>query len=827
MHRYVLKSLLGGSALALVVGVGVASADTATDASSSPSASGQSAAVAEVIVTATRREAVNALQVPLAVDAYAGKKLLQLDVTNESDLAKLDPSLNIQTYGPVEERIIIRGVSSIVGSTTGVYLDETPLQGGFNADIPGDNIPTLGLRDIDHVEVLKGPQGTLFGAGSMDGTLRVVTNQPNLDSYGAWVQAEVGGVNHGDTLFDGSGGVNIPLVKDKLAMRVNVWGTDGGGYINQVISGHTLDHVNDTEQWGVRGEVLWEPTDNFSLLGTANYQNTRVNGAQYSTPLIGGLVSVTAPFSGPYPQWTNEQPSQEPYYQDFQLYSLTAKYDLGFGQVIGNTSYGYKDEFDANDTSPQDCSYNLCEGTGAFPPAVYTAHPSYWYTTDDVRFTSSFKGPVQFVAGVYYQHDHTSYDGSVIDVNRATGLAPCDSWNQCMLDGLMKPGPNGVSPFIFGYTNQANVVQFANNERQTTDQVAFYTQWDWKILPTLTGTVGFRYFTANVEDELITQQNIAPGAVPYGFDGGYVLGAITKPYISTEAHGTQKSPTYNFSLLWQMTPEVSFYARAASGFRLGGINQEATIASQTGFPIPLSYGSDSLWDYEGGVKAYLFDRSLYLDATLFHIDWSNEQEEGIAHGTYSYILNAGKTTTDGLEFDTTWRATQELTFSGGFTYVDAKLGTELPLSVFEAGTPGTVGNPMPFVPHWQATGQATYEHPITDRFTGYGQVDFSYHGSSSSAFETSAQGQVQATAICPVTTPPTPCVVPNDYDTAVPAYWLVDLKAGLRWDKYDAAIFIRNVANSYAWVGANPGVGGVFVYTAPPRTIGVQFSAHY
>ncbi|HEY1751072.1 MAG TPA: TonB-dependent receptor [Caulobacteraceae bacterium] len=765
--------------------------------------------VQEVTVEATRREAVDTMKVPLAVDAYAGKTLKMLDITSESDLSKLDPSLNIQTFGPVEERIIIRGVSSIVGSTTGVYLDETPLQGGFNADIPGDNIPTLGLHDIDHVEVLKGPQGTLFGAGSMDGTLRVVTVQPNLENYSAWVQGEVAGVTHGDTLFDGSGGVNIPIVKDTLAMRINVWGTDGGGYINQVISGHTLFHVNDTEQWGVRGEVLWKPSDNFSLLGTANYQNTRVNGAQYSTPFIGGLVAPASPWVGPYSQWTNVQPSQEPYYQDFQLYSLTAKYDLSFGQIIDNVSYGYKDEFDANDTSPQDCSYNICEGTGAFLPTVYTAHPSYWYGTDDLRFVSNFKGPVQIVVGGYYQHDHTSYDGSVMNVDRATGLAPCYSWNWCGAAGLIKPGPNGVSPFVFDDTQPSNEVQFANNERETTDQAAFYAQADWKILPTLTATVGFRYFSAKVDDELITQQNIAPGAVPYGFDCGYVLGCVTKPYVSTQANGSQTSPTYNFSLLWQTTPDVSFYARAASGFRLGGVNQEATIASQTGTPIPFFYGSDSLWDYEGGVKAYLFDRSLFVAATIFYIDWSNEQEEGVAHGTYDYILNAGKTTTAGLEFDTTWRATPELTFSGGFTYVDAKLASDLPASVVSAGTPGSSGDPMPFVPHWQATGQAEYEHPLTDRFTGYGQLDFSYHGGSFTAFE------------------PGTALSGPDYDTAIPAYWLVDLKAGVRWDKYDASIFVRNVGNTYAWVGANPGVGGDFVYTAPPRTIGVQFSAHY
>jgi iron complex outermembrane receptor protein len=813
MQKHKRAVLLGGSALALLIGAGAANAQTTGAAGGASATATPTAGVAEVIVTANRREAVNTLQSPLAVDAYSGKSLQQLDITSEGDLSKLDPSLNIQTYGPAEERIIIRGVSSVVGATTGVYFDETPLEGGFNSDIPGDNTPMLGLRDIDHVEVLKGPQGTLFGAGSMDGTLRIVTNQPNLNSYSGWVEADVGGVTHGDSLFEGEGGVNIPIVQDKLAVRINVWGEDGGGYINQIIDGNTLKHVNDTQLWGVRGEILWKPTDNFSLLATANYQNTQIDGAQLSTPFIGGLNAPFSPYMGPNPQWTNLQPSQDPYYQDFQLYSLTGKYDLGFGQIIANSSYGYKDEFLGNDTSPQDCSFDICEGTGAFQPTLYTAHPSYWYTTDDLRFASAFKGPFQIVAGVFYQHDHMSYDGSVMNVNRQTGLAPCDSWNQCVADGLVKNGPNGISPFIFDDTHPSNEIQFANNGRQTTDQVAFYTQGDWKILPTLTATVGFRYFTANVEDELITQQNIAPSVTPYGFDGGYVLGVVTKPYLSTKAGGSQNSPTYNASVLWEATPDVSFYVRAASGFRLGGINEEATIASQTGTTIPFFYGSDSLWDYEGGVKAYLLDRTLYLDLTGFHIDWSNEQENGIAHGTFDYILNAGKTTTNGLEFDATWRPLPELTLSGGVTYVDARLASDLPASVVSAGTPGVTGDPMPFVPHWQATGQAEYDHPLTDRITGYLQGDFAYHGSSFSAFEPTTAAQNAAGN--------------GDYDTAIPAYWLLDLKAGVRWDKYDVSVFVRNVANTFAWAGANPNDGGLFVYTAPPRTIGVRVSARY
>jgi outer membrane receptor protein involved in Fe transport len=780
---------------------------SAASASAQSKNSATGTGVSEVVVTATRRGAVNVMQVPLAVDAYAGKTLQQLDITSEGGLAKLDPSLNIQTYGAVEQRIIIRGISSVVGSTTGVYLDETPLQGGFNADIPGDNTPTLGLHDIDHVEVLKGPQGTLFGAGSMDGTLRIATNQPNLETYSGWVDAEGAGVAHGDGLYEGSGGINFPIVKDQLALRINAWGVDGGGYINQIISGHTLDHVNDTELYGLRGELLWEPINNFSLLATANYQNTEVGGVQFSTPYIAGLEYPYSPYMGPNAPWTNLQPSQSSYYQRFQLYSLTAKYDLGFGQIIANTSYGDKDESYGFDTSAQGCTYGGCVDAGNAPPALFTAKPNYWYQTDDVRFASAFSGPVQIVAGVFYQHDHTNFEGTVLNVDAATGLAPCQDWTQCTAEGLIKPGNN------FG-PHPTSAVGFANRELLTTDEVAFYTQGDWKILPTLTATFGFRYFHANVDDELITLQNAEPTETPSGYDCGALFGCVTTPYVSTRQNSRENAPTYNASLLWQATPAVSFYVRAASGFRLGGVNDEAAIASQTGTSIPYFYGPDSLWDYEGGVKSVLFDHTLHLDLTIFHIDWSNEQQNGIAHGTYDYILNVGSTHITGLEFDTAWRPLPELTLSGGFTYVDATLGSNLPLSVADAGTPGAAGDPMPFVPKWQATGQAEYDHPLTDRLTGYLQGDFAYHGSSYSTFEPSTAAENAAGN--------------DDYYTRIPAYLLIDLKAGVRWDqRYDVSVFVRNVANTFAWVGANPNDGGLFVNSAPPRTIGVRVSAQF
>jgi len=793
-------TLLGATALVTVFTLTPAAhAQTAAQPAASTT-------VTDVIVTATRRNAVNAMKVPLAVDAYAGTTLQKLQITSESDLSKVDPSLNIQTYGAAGERIIIRGISSDVGATTGVYLDETPLEGGYNDDIPGDNTPTVGLWDIDHVEVLKGPQGTLFGAGSMDGTVRIVTKQPDLDTYGGWTDLSESGVQHGDALFEGAAGVNIPVVTDKFGLRAVAWGDDGGGYINQIIDGHTLHDVNDEHLYGFRVEALWKPIDNFSLLATAIYQHTGVDGQQFWTPYVGGLQSPYSAFIGPYPAYTNALPSQTPYFQNYQLYSLTGKYELGFGSIVANTAYGYKDENSITDTSAQDCIYDICEDGGGYPPATYSAHSVFWDSSTDVRFVSNFRGPLQLVTGVFYEYDHEFYQGSVANVNPATGVAPCSTWSACLTDGLIKPGlvrpGEGVS-----------AIQFANDSLETISQVAFYAQGDWKILPNLTATVGVRDFTAKINYDLTTLQNIAPSVTPYGFDCGYVLGCVTKPYLASSQSGNEGQPTYNISLLWAATPDLSLYLRAASGFRLGGLNEAATIAAQAHLSIPTNFGPDSLWDYEGGVKAYFLGRKLYVDVSAFHIDWSQEQETGIAYGIYTYTLNVGRTSVNGIEVNSNWRPTAELTLSGGFTYVDATLAGDLPAAVASAGTPGSKGDQMPFVPHWIGNVQAEYDHALTDRFTGYLLGDVSYHGSSNSAFEPSTPAEIAADT--------------NDYDTRLPAYVLVDLKAGLRWDRYDVSIFAHNVNNAVAWVAANPTDGGVGVYSARPRTIGARLTAKF
>ena len=494
-------------------------------------------------------------------------------------------------------------------------------------------------------------------------------------------------MDSGNAYFDGNAMLNIPIIKDHFGIRLVGWGADGGGYINQYIlngDGTTtvLPHVNNEHQYGGRLEALWKPNDHFSLLASVNAQTTRVDGSQSWTPFVGPLFAAGGTDEGPYPAYQNHSPSQEPYHDHYVLDTLTGTYDLGFGSIVFTTSYGSKDQINFLDTTPSDCSFTLCFPAPGYP-AVFSAHAEYWDWTDDLRFSSNFKGPFQIVAGVYYENDALLYNGVVIHADAGSGVSPCDTFQDCVAKGLVVPG-FGVSP-----------VEFANQDSFRVRQYAVYGQANYNIIPSVTVTLGVRYFSANLSDLMLTQQNIAPAETPSGFDGGWVLGDITTPYYSEQNATHESKPTFNASLLWRINPNVSTYARAASGFRIGGINEAATIASQEGIAVPISFGPDSLWDYEAGVKAYFFDRRLFIDLAYFHIDWSQEQETATAAGVFQYTLNVGSSAVNGVEFSATTHPIAGLTMAASFSWVDATLAQDLPLSVVGAGTPGMAGDTMP------------------------------------------------------------------------------------------------------------------------------------
>lgn len=741
-----------------------------------------------IVVTATRRGDQNILDVPMAIDAYSGDTLSRYAITSVQDLSKLTPSLNVVSLGGTQQRVVIRGISSSVGATTGMYVDEAPLLGPFDFDVGGDGTPSLRMHDIEHVEVLKGPQGTLFGAGSMAGTVRTVLNKPDLYEVQGAADASWSVVDGGNPFFAGSAMVSAPLVQGKVGMRLVAWTEQGGGYIDKRLNNGTIDEdANDIDLWGGRAMLRFAPSEDLTIDLTANYQKMKVDGAQYVTASVG--FQDTPEGQG---QYANYDPVFERYDETYQLYSAVADYDLGFGNIIASGSYGKKSLLDVIDTSGQACFFGLCAGTPAYP-AAFTTDMGYHAYTGELRFSSKFDGPLQLVTGAYYQKDHRKVSGAALITDLDTGQLACDTYVDCVTQELNQPG-FGNSPIIFADSSTFDVEQYA-----------IYAQVDYEIMPTLTATVGGRYFHAKLSSQQTDQQAVYPD---------FIFGIISDPTTGQVTSATQDKPTWNFSLLWRPQSDFSIYARAASGFRIGGINNSAAIAAQADITIPASFEPDQLWNYEIGAKLYMLDRAVSVELSAYHIDWKGQQLNALAQGVFNYQLNAGMTKTDGFEFNTTIKPVPGLTLSGSVNYVDSKLDEDLPDDVVSGGTPGQSGDRIPYVSKWAYSARAEYETAISDTADGYIQTDVSYKGSSYTQFR-------------PVTAEDIGNGIPDNYYTELPAYTLWNARLGVRLENFDVSLFLNNITNKFAIVGASSDVNSTRYFTARPRSVGVALSLDF
>jgi len=776
----------GASAFALVTLAalscpGAASAqEVVANMAASPSATANDGpATSDIIVTATRR-ATSIADTPVAITVTSGATLQKYNIASFQDLSTLDPTLVVNNQGLTGNQFIIRGILSDIGSTTGFYVDEAPLVGGAGVQENGDGKPGLRLHDIERVEVLEGPQGTLFGSGSMAGTLRIITNKPKLGETSGGMSASVGGVQGGEATNEEDGYINLP-VTSTIAVRAVAWGEFGGGYIDHAITNvagtqaHTNSNVNGATLWGGRFSVLFKPDDRLSVLLQANHQNAKVD--DFQSWILG---------AGPY---TNTLPTVAPYSENYSLYTGTVNYDTDIGTITAIGSYGDQHDFHPEDTTA--ISQGLAAKFHLLPDkTVLVTQQHFQDYTGEVRFASKLKGPLQFVVGAYYEHDDTKEMTTAVRADDTTGIADCYTIAECAPLGLRQAGFS--TPGLVPASNVKN----ESISDETVSQWAVYAQADYHIFSNLTATAGIRYFHADISNYGVAIQNIAPD---------WAIGKISIPAVNQNAQTSQHSPSYNFSLLYKVTPDVSIYGRIASGFRIGGTNNTAALASQAGVSIPSTYGSDKLWDYEIGAKAYFDQHRLYIDGTIYQMNWTGQQLSATdPSGAFSYVLNAGKTRIRGGELKANYTLPMGLSFGGGVTYTDAILLTNLGPAVAEAGTVGFAGNRLPRVPHWTFAGQAEYDYRLDDRRSLYLQSNFSYRGSSFYSFNHR-----------------------NAFDEELPSYFILGLRAGYQTGPFDISLFVDNATDKVALVGMDASTHGVKVFSVPPRTIGGRFQAHF
>ena len=766
--------------------------------------------IEEIVVTATKRGEVSVQDIAGGISAITGDTIDKHDLRSLEDFSRLEPSLQYSTQGVGDTQLIIRGISSPGDSTVGVYFDESPITGG-NFQDGGGRTPGIGAYDIARIEVLKGPQGTLFGASSMSGAVRIITNKPDASGFDMNVSAGFESVEHGDTGYSVNAAINVPLVADTLALRLVGWQKEQGGFIDQYagLNGVTeLKDVNDSEITGGRIMGRWTPNENLTIDAFYQLQETEVDGAQHYAPVASGLLTPTQVIVVPFPYFIpafagefgdlkTSTAHQEPYGDDIDMYGITIDYDLGFGSILGSISKFERDIKFLEDTSATAMSFG-------FPPAFGPPLGSYgihqFQNRDvfnaEIRFSSDLDGPINFVGGFFYEDDETYSELDILAGDIVTGIPVCNSRDECISD----PALAGAS------------LAFARSQEIDFEFFAVFGHVDFEITDQITLGGGVRYFDSeqdNLEQLLQAFQGSIAFTIPPLF-GGPIQ---TMPITTVENTGKEDEITWDASLSFSPNDNQMYYVRGATGFRQGGINDAATAAA-FGITIPSAFTSDEVLSIEFGAKTAWYDDRITLNATYFKMFWEDMQVPGVEPtGAVEFISNAAEAEVDGVEVELSARPTDQFLLHFGATWLNAELTEDQAIDPGLAAPGfapplGTDGNKVPKVPEWAFSCTVEYTFPVTlmDNVEASLRGNFSYVGESDTFFNDSYPGFIE-----------------------IGDYFLLNLSANFQHDNLGLRIFVDNVTDKRAIVDIDGSWGPDTFrqFTVPPRTIGAQVSWSY
>jgi iron complex outermembrane receptor protein len=575
--------------------------------------------LSEVVVTAQKR-AQSLQDVPISINVVDSHAIQNLGAQSFTDLLSNVPSLTAYQNGAGRSQLIIRGVTSNgIGEdepqtqeTVGLYLDETSIAvSGFN--------PEENLFDLERVEVLRGPQGTLYGAGAMSGAVRMVTNKPDASKYSGKVEATVSDVAHGSTGYDVKGMVNVPIVADKAALRLSAYHTDFGGYIDNLTTGKS--DINSNESTGGRAALRLTPSSDLTIDLSVFAQRFTDGGRSIDE---GGLArSYRSPEGSTF---------------ENQIYNLTVVKSFDKFEITSATSFLNVDVLNRR---------QLDKTLATVTPDLFSALADKTNVKDytqEVRVASRGDGPLTWLVGGYYNRRDRNYLNSfpVPGIDAELGIsspsfgAPKDTLFFGIQDIAVKQGA------IFGEATY------------TIDKLAF--------------TAGLRWFKWKQDYSLVAgglfnggptstgQRNTSADGVNPKFNITYTIDADNMVY-ATAAKG------FRFGGINDVIPANLCAAELAGITRNGD---------------PTVYGPDKLWNYEVGNKSSFFDRRLTLDASAYVIKWTDIQTNRNLNCGFGFRENAGSLTSKGLELEATLRPIDGLTLSAGGAYTDATLDGDVP-----------------------------------------------------------------------------------------------------------------------------------------------------
>jgi iron complex outermembrane recepter protein len=718
----------------------------------------------EIVVTAQRRSE-RLMDVPMSIQAFSQESLDQQGVRSVDDLTRVAPGVTFLrngmsssgNYNDEDSDISIRGIDSAAGAaTTGIYVDDTPIQtrhlnfGTVN--------PYPALFDLDRVEVLKGPQGTLFGAGSEGGTVRFITPEPSLTQYSGYARAEYGSIDGGGSNYEAGAAFGGPIIDGVLGFRISASFREDGGWVNRVnytrppstldpatfatlysgnpvITDTTEKNANWHDTQTFRAALKWQPSDGLTVEPSIYMQTLHINDtAAY-------WLNMSNPSDNVYNNGNAQRdPSTDPWY----LGAVKVTWNLPWATIVSNTSY-----FDRQQHSVSDYSqwFDTVFFLNQYPP-VGQVNTSYFTDhqnnlNEEIRMSSvDAASRLQWTAGLFYTHTNEDSTEYVVSDAACAG-------NTCPVNGP-------------GYLPPGDETYLQPRFSMLDKQAAIFGEASYKFTDVLKFTAGLRYSDLQY----------------YGVVQEQEQGLFGTLNVNTPSSGSSRPVTPRFVLNYQPDSDSLYYASAAKGFRPGGINTTLPDACFAGTGVSpqaaaAPFSSDSLWQYEIGTKDTVLDRRMTISAAVYYIKWKNIQQFVYLACGLGIDYNTGEVTGKGGDIEIQWRALDALTLGVTASYTDASFDDNVVLGNSDRIV--TAGDHLQASPwNLDLTGEYVWTAPDVKPYL---RLDYQY--------ATPQRSLIPYTD--PANNPNADATLPG-----LPEIRVLNLRAGLRFNGWDVSLFANN-----------------------------------
>jgi iron complex outermembrane receptor protein len=798
--------------------LGAAACSASAWAQESGTSPEESSRLEEIVVTAQRREQSLA-DVPISVTALSRDRMDQQGVRRIDDIARLTPGISFaraDARNGQAATISIRGISSGAGaSTTGIYIDDTPIQIRSLGYSSFNTFPAV--FDVERVEVLRGPQGTLFGAGSEGGTVRFITPEPNLQETSAYVRSEIASTQHGDETYEGGAAIGGPIVANRIGYRVSGWYRRDGGYVDRTDWDRTTrtatttieENANWQDSYVGRAALAFAPTEGLRITPSVYYQRLKANDSPNY------WRTLSDPGEG---EFFNGNSLRQQSVDRFYLPALKVEWELGRLSLVSNTSYFNRHNEATNDYSAFEAG--LWTGNPFFPAGFFAPTRQ---VNDQSNITQEFRlqsnqddARLNWVVGAFYSHSRQTAKQFVQDTflpglySAITGCSFTDP-----PPPRIPPLPNSCPPAAgFGQPLADGLYTFvADPIIARDDQMALFTQLDYALTDKLTLIAGLRMSKTEVE-----------ATADY-------RGPVVGPPVSDSGSQEEEPITPKFGISYDINDDNMVYATAAKGFRIGGYNPRVGLPcapfltalglfDSTGAPAaPTLFSSDTVWSYELGSKNTLADGRVQLSSSVYFIDWEDIQQGIALQCGFTFVANLGSATSKGFDVDAQFDLTSNLRFGLSVGYGEAEYDETVRGGPAATNNLVTDGDRIPGSP-WSGSAYTQLAFTAFGERKGYARLDYQYSARQ--------DGVIGANNPSNGSFNPNAVFIP-------PRTSVLSMRAGVNWSSgLELAAFVNNVTDSQPTLtqalsgGLGPVMPSLYQHTTlRPRTFGLTMTYRY